>query len=68
MTTYWMHIGPDDPKGWYVYKVDDKGRVFMLDQYPKRWDRTSLSSGYPLTATGYARVPDSAIVLMGLPL
>jgi len=66
MTTYWMHIGPEDPGGWYIYKVA-LGRVYMLDMYSKKWDKTTFSAGYPSKAEGYAQVPDSILLIMGIP-
>jgi len=69
MTTYWMHIGPEDPTAWYVYKVNlVENRVYMLDMYSKEWDKTNYLPGYPPTAIGYAQVPDSVLLIMGIPL
>ena len=68
MTTYWMHIGPEDLMGWYVYKVDPVSNyVYMLDFYSKQWDKTNYEPGYPPRASGYAQVPDSILLIMGIP-
>jgi hypothetical protein len=67
MTTYWMHIGPYFAD-WYIYKVDEDGVVHAMDMFSRQWSKTKFSPGYPGTADGYAQVPDSVVVLMGVPL
>jgi hypothetical protein len=51
---------------WYVYRVD--GNVYsQLDIYARAWEPKYFNDRHPVDSD-YDQVPDSVIVMMGLPL
>lgn len=65
--TYWMHIGPDLDV-WYVYRVNPEGEVHMLTFWTRIWEKSKHPATHPQNAKNYTQVPDSIVVVMGLPL
>jgi hypothetical protein len=65
MRSYWMMLKSPPVSDWYVYYVD--GNVYsQLDMRVREWEPKYIRI-HPLESN-YDQVPDSVMVLMGLPL
>jgi len=65
MRSYWMMLKSPPVSDWYVYRVDNFD-YSQLDMHVRKWEPKYINK-HPVQTT-YDQVPDSVMILMGLPL
>jgi len=66
MTTYWMMIKKPPLSNWFMYRIGDDSSS-QLDLIRRIWEPKYRPDKHPIDSD-YDQVPDSVMILLGLPL